>query len=152
MNAADLARQFRLLPALRGEVALEDQPGLPEFLLMRGELCARYWPHRMALEEGRLGFGAPRYEVVLVWPFRHLARFRALALEGPLPEGPVCAIGEDGIDDAKRAIKDYFAVCDALLAAREADGRVDEDAVAACRRAFEACVRATGTAAIYGGG
>jgi len=151
MKTEELSALLRSHPALRREVALEMQSGLPQFLLRGGELCVRFLPHKIRWDGDALCFGAPKYEIELVWPFRHLVFFRSLALDDSTPDEPVCRMARETLPEAKRAISAYQAAADALLSARENQGRVAPDQVEACRLAFDRCVSSCGLGKVYGG-
>lgn len=151
MKTEELSALLLNQPALRHEMALDMQAGLPQFLLRQGELCVRFMPHKMRWEGNMLCFGAPRYEIELVWPFRHLALFRSLTWWAPPGEEPVCRMPREALPEARRAMAAYQASADALLDARSSRGSVSPDQVEACRLAFDQCVAACHLGAVYGG-
>lgn len=151
MKTEELTALLRSQPALRHEVALEMQAGLPQFLMRGGELCVRFLPHKVRWEGHALSFGVPQYDIELIWPFRHLASFRNLALCGLSGQGPVCCLERDALMAAREAIAAYQAVADELLKAREEQGSVTPQQVEDCQRAFDCCISACGLGKVYGG-
>ena len=151
MRTADLAELFRRSRALRAEIPVGLQCGVPMFGERDGELFARYMPHTMSAAEDGILFGAPRFEVEMVWPFSHVVLLRRIPCLPGAGSRAVLTVPRDGIAAVKREIQAYFAVGDRLLEARGKTGRVDPELLRECEKAWRSCLDVTGLAAVYGG-
>lgn len=142
------------------EIGTSFQLGLPMFAVHNEELFVTFYPHIERYLEGSVYYHFPQYELELVYPFRHIVKFKNNAYisqknivsyeENNYRHKPICVSAET-LSMNRQSVYELFSIADELLGCREKKDTKLMGLVEKYIDQYHVTVDSLGLQAIYGG-
>lgn len=137
------------------EVGTSFQLGLPQFFLHNNELFVLFYPHIEKFYNNIVSFYSPNYEIILIYPFRHIVLFKNLFYATNsnfvLKKEPACKIHIDDIASNVNNISDLFSIANDIICAREEKANDLQYLLLKYRKQYFLTSESIGLKAVYGG-
>lgn len=156
MKIDEIMKNIVASSTYKKEIGTSFQLGLPQFFLYNNELFILFYPHIERCHNAVIYYYLPRYELMLVYPFRHIASFKNLYYTMNQQhifseKTPVCKICMNDVVSRVDAVYELYSVANEVVGAREKNEENLQSIVSEYRERYILTTESMGLQAIYGG-